>query len=44
MPRKKQEKWISAQATFPSALVYHGPRPWLFEQAFHDAGKVIRLR
>lgn len=33
-----------SSAPFPSCLVYHGPRPWAFESAFHDAGKVIRLR
>jgi phage N-6-adenine-methyltransferase len=31
-------------APFPSALVYHGRRPWAFEAAFQDAGKVVRLR
>lgn len=33
-----------SSAPFPSAVVYHGARPWAFEAAFHDAGKVIRLR
>lgn len=32
-----------SSAPFPSALVYHGPRPWAFEAAFHDAGRVLRL-
>jgi site-specific DNA-methyltransferase (adenine-specific) len=32
-----------SSAPFPSALVYHGPRPWAFEAAFADAGKVVRL-
>jgi site-specific DNA-methyltransferase (adenine-specific) len=32
-----------APAPFPSAVTYHGPRPWRFEEAFADAGKVIRL-
>lgn len=31
-------------APFPSAFVYHGPRPWAFEQAFHGRGRVVRLR
>lgn len=31
-------------ATFPSAIVYHGPRPWNFEGAFSDVGRVVRLR
>jgi phage N-6-adenine-methyltransferase len=30
-------------APFPSCVTYHGPRPWSFEAAFHDAGKVLRL-
>lgn len=30
-------------APFPSAFVYHGPRPWAFEAAFHGRGKVVRL-
>ena len=30
-------------APFPSAVVYHGPRPWLFEGAFADVGRVVRL-
>jgi DNA N-6-adenine-methyltransferase (Dam) len=33
-----------SSAPFPSCLVYHGPRTWRFEEAFHDAGKVVRLR
>jgi hypothetical protein len=33
----------ASSAPFPSALVYHGPRPWAFEAAFADAGKVVRL-
>lgn len=32
-----------SSAPFPSAVVYHGPRPWAFEAAFHDAGRVVRL-
>jgi phage N-6-adenine-methyltransferase len=32
-----------ASAPFPSALVYHGRRPWVFEGAFADAGRVVRL-
>lgn len=32
-----------SSAPFPSALVYHGPRPWAFEAAFADAGRVLRL-
>lgn len=32
-----------SSAPFPSAVVYHGARPWAFEEAFHDAGKVVRL-
>ena len=32
-----------SSAPFPSAFVYHGERPWAFEAAFHDAGKVVRL-
>lgn len=31
-------------APFPSAVVYHGPRPWTFEAAFEGVGKVVRLR
>lgn len=34
----------TSSAPFPSAVVYHGVRPWAFEAAFHDAGKVLRLR
>ncbi len=33
----------STGAPFPSAFVYHGARPWRFEEAFHDAGRVVRL-
>lgn len=33
----------SGPAPFPSALVYHGPRPWRFEEAFADVGRVVRL-
>lgn len=33
-----------SSAPFPSAVVYHGSRPWRFEAAFHDAGAVLRLR
>lgn len=32
-----------APAPFPSALLYWGERPWTFEAAFSDAGKVVRL-
>jgi hypothetical protein len=32
-----------SSAPFPSAVVYHGDRPWAFEGAFEGAGKVIRL-
>lgn len=32
-----------SSAPFPSAVVYHGAAPWVFEAAFHDAGRVIRL-
>ena len=32
-----------SSAPFPSALIYHGRRPWEFEAAFADAGKVVRL-
>lgn len=32
-----------SSAPFPSALAYHGHRPWDFEAAFADAGKVVRL-
>lgn len=34
----------ASSAPFPSAIVYHGPRPFRFEEAFHDAGHVVRLR
>lgn len=37
-------KGAPSVAPFPSALVYHGPRPWAFEAAFADAGRVVRLR
>lgn len=42
---KGRLKFVGAPnaAPFPSAVVYHGPRPWAFEAAFNDAGRVLRL-
>lgn len=32
-----------ASAPFPSAVVYHGPRSRVFESAFREVGRVVRL-
>lgn len=31
----------STTSTFPSAVIYHGPRPYAFGAAFEDAGEIV---